>query len=119
MTEIAEDALAVETPAAPASATALQILMALSFSHLLNDIIQALIPAMYPVLKSSYGLTFTQIGLITFTFQLTASLLQPLVGTYTDRRPKPYSLAIGMGFTLVGLTLLLVLLIRIFTSPTT
>jgi len=86
--------------------TTLPILIALSVSHMLNDTIQALIPAMYPVLKFKYDLTFTEIGLITFTFQLTASLLQPLVGSYTDRRPKPYSLAIGMGFTLIGLLLL-------------
>jgi FSR family fosmidomycin resistance protein-like MFS transporter len=95
------------TPAgAAADATVVSILLALSFSHLLNDTIQSLLPAMYPLLKRDHGLTYGQIGLITFTFQLTASLLQPLVGTYTDRRPKPYSLAIGMGFTLVGLLLL-------------
>jgi FSR family fosmidomycin resistance protein-like MFS transporter len=84
----------------------MRVLLALSFSHMLNDTIQSLIPAMYPVLKSSFALTFTQIGLITLTFQVTASLLQPLVGLYTDRRPKPYSLAVGMGFTLVGLLML-------------
>jgi FSR family fosmidomycin resistance protein-like MFS transporter len=81
-------------------------LLALSFSHLLNDLIQSLIPAIYPLLKTSFDLTFTQVGFITFTFQLTASLLQPLVGSYTDRHPKPFSLAAGMGFTLVGLVLL-------------
>ena len=86
--------------------TAFAILVALSFSHLLNDMIQSLIPAMYPILKESFRLSFSQIGLITLTFQLTASLLQPVVGLYTDRYPKPYSLAIGMGFTLVGLLLL-------------
>jgi MFS transporter, FSR family, fosmidomycin resistance protein len=82
------------------------ILLALSFSHLLNDTLQSLIPAIYPLLKTSFALTFTQIGLITLTNQFTASLLQPLVGFYTDRFPKPYSLAIGMGFTLAGLILL-------------
>jgi FSR family fosmidomycin resistance protein-like MFS transporter len=72
-------------------------------AHLLNDTLQSLIPALYPILKDSFGLSFTQIGLITFTYQLTGSLLQPLVGGYTDRRPQPYSLACGMGFTLLGL----------------
>ncbi len=86
--------------------TLLRVLLALSFSHLLNDTIQSLIPAIYPLLKASFHLTFAQIGLITFAFQGTASLLQPLVGVYTDRRPQPYSLAIGMGITLVGLVLL-------------
>lgn len=76
---------------------------ALSFSHLLNDTIQSLIPAIYPVIKTSYHLSFSQIGLITLTFQLAASLLQPFVGLYTDKKPQPYSLATGMGFTLVGL----------------
>ena len=84
----------------------LVVLVALSVSHLLNDTIQSLIAAVYPVLKESYALTFTQIGLITLAFQLTASLLQPLVGLYTDRRPQPFSLAIGMGVTLAGLLLL-------------
>jgi MFS transporter, FSR family, fosmidomycin resistance protein len=86
--------------------TVFAILLAISFSHLLNDTIQSLIPAIYPVLKNSFHLSFTQIGLITLTFQCTASLFQPFVGLYTDRRPKPYSLAIGMGFTLIGLVLL-------------
>jgi MFS family permease len=84
----------------------MRVLLALSFSHMLNDTIQSLIPAMYPVLKTSFALTFTQIGLITLTFQVTASLLQPVVGLYTDRRPKPFSLAVGMGFTLIGLLML-------------
>jgi FSR family fosmidomycin resistance protein-like MFS transporter len=84
------------------------VLVALSFSHLLNDLIQSLIPAIYPILKSSYDLSFTQVGLITLAFQLTASLLQPLVGLYTDRHPKPFSLAVGMGFSLIGLVLLAV-----------
>jgi FSR family fosmidomycin resistance protein-like MFS transporter len=90
----------------PAGQTLLQVLLALSFSHLLNDTIQSLIPALYPLLKESYHLTFAQIGLITFAFQVTASLLQPLVGILNDRRPRPYSLAAGMGVTLVGLVLL-------------
>ena len=82
------------------------ILLSASLSHLLNDTIQSLIPAVYPVLKDSFQLNFTQIGLITLTFQITASMLQPLVGLYTDHRPLPFSLAIGMGFSLVGLVLL-------------
>ncbi len=89
-----------------AERTAVSVLVALSVSHLLNDVIQSLLPAIYPMLKANYRLTFAQIGLITFTFQGTASLLQPLVGLYTDRRPKPYSLAVGMGITLAGLVLL-------------
>ena len=84
----------------------MKVLLALSFSHLLNDTIQSLLPAIYPLLKESFALNFTQIGLITLTFQLTASILQPVVGVYTDRRPKPYSLAIGMGVSLCGLVLL-------------
>src|SRR5215211_6220415 len=99
--------------AAPASAaavparkvgegTVVAILAAISVSHLLNDLIQSLLPAIYPILKSSFQLDFGQIGLITLAFQLTASLLQPLIGLYTDRRPSPWSLVIGMGFTLIG-----------------
>ena len=86
--------------------TIFAILIAASVSHLLNDTIQSLIPAIYPVLKDSFQLNFTQIGLITLTFQITASMLQPIVGLYTDHRPQPFSLAIGMGFSLVGLILL-------------
>lgn len=82
------------------------MLAAISFSHLLNDTVQSLVPAIYPLLKSAFALTFTQVGLMTLTLQLTASLLQPVVGLYTDRRPTPYSLVIGMGFSLVGLLLL-------------
>lgn len=86
-----------------ATQTVFALLFAISFSHMLNDTIQALLPAIYPVLKQSYGLTFTQLGLITLTFQVTASLLQPLVGYITDKKPLPYSLPIGMGMTLIGL----------------
>jgi FSR family fosmidomycin resistance protein-like MFS transporter len=94
-------------PAATAlERTTLSVLVALSFSHLVNDVLQSLLPALYPMLKANYGLSFAQVGLITFTFQGTASLLQPVVGLYTDRHPKPYSLAAGMGITLVGLVLL-------------
>jgi FSR family fosmidomycin resistance protein-like MFS transporter len=84
------------------------VLLAISFSHLLNDTIQSLLPAIYPILKSSYHLTFAQVGLMTLTLQLTASLLQPMVGLYTDRHHTPYSLVAGMGFSLVGLLLLAV-----------
>ena len=84
----------------------LTILIALSCSHLLNDTIQALIPSIYPLLKKSFGLNFTQVGLITLTFQITGSIFQPVVGLYTDRRPKPYSLALGMTLTLFGLIIL-------------
>ena len=86
--------------------TVFAVLLAISFSHLLNDTIQSLIPAIYPLIKNSFHLSFTQVGLITCTFQLTASLLQPFVGTYTDRKPFPYSLPIGMTLTLSGLVLL-------------
>jgi len=86
--------------------TAFKVLGAIGFSHLLNDMIQSLLPAIYPLLKSSFSLSFTQIGLITLTFQITASMLQPMVGLYTDHHPKPYSLSIGMGCTLTGLIVL-------------
>ncbi len=85
------------------NSTVFPILIAISFSHMLNDAMQSLIPALYPIIKTSFDLTFTQIGLITLTFQMSASILQPVVGFYTDRHPKPFSLAIGMSFTLVGL----------------
>lgn len=84
----------------------MHILLALSLAHMLNDIFQAMLPAIYPLLKDSYHLTFTQIGLISLAYQLTGSLLQPVVGYYTDRRPKPYSLPIGMGVTLTGMVVL-------------
>ncbi len=93
-------------PAAALRATTYSVLLALSLSHMLNDMIQSLLPAIYPMLKSRYALSFGQIGLLTLCFQMTASVLQPVVGLYTDARPKPYSLAVGMGFTLVGLLLL-------------
>ncbi|MEO7145506.1 MAG: MFS transporter [Bryobacteraceae bacterium] len=89
-----------------AQKTVFTILAAISFCHLLNDMVQSLIPAIYPLLKVSFHLDFGQIGLITLTYQLTASILQPLIGSYTDRRPQPYSLTAGMGFTLGGLLIL-------------
>jgi FSR family fosmidomycin resistance protein-like MFS transporter len=79
------------------------MLIALSLTHLLNDMIQSLIPAIYPIIKEAYRLDFGQIGLITLTFQVSASLLQPAVGLYTDKHPMPYSMVVGMGFTLTGL----------------
>ena len=89
-----------------AEKTALIVLGAISFSHLLNDMMQSLLPSIYPILKSEYTLSFTQIGLITLTFQITASLLQPVVGFTTDKKPQPFALPIGMGCTLIGLLLL-------------
>jgi FSR family fosmidomycin resistance protein-like MFS transporter len=91
----------------PASATGpvFAVLWSICFCHMLNDMMQALVPAIYPLLKQNYGLDFTQVGFITFTWQATASLLQPIVGTYTDKHPKPYSLAFGMAFTAAGLVM--------------
>ncbi len=92
------------TPATlTASSTVYPILLAISISHLLNDLIQSVIPAVYPLLKTNYDLNFTQIGIITLVFQLTASILQPFVGSYTDKKPNPRSLVIGMTFSLIGL----------------
>ncbi|MGI4951737.1 MAG: MFS transporter [Janthinobacterium lividum] len=92
--------------APPLQRVVMPVLLAVSFCHLLNDLIQSLLPAIYPILKARYALSFAQIGYITLAFQLTASLLQPLVGLYTDRRPVPFSLPVGMGCTLLGLLLL-------------
>ncbi|MCX7365219.1 MAG: MFS transporter [Alphaproteobacteria bacterium] len=99
---------AIPSPAAQAAAdsTTFAVILSLSFCHLLNDMMQSLVPALYPILKDNYALSFGQIGLITLAFQFTASMLQPLVGMYTDRKPQPYSLMVGMGFTLVGLFLM-------------
>jgi len=92
--------------ALPPQRTVFPVLLAVSFCHLLNDLIQSLLPAIYPILKDDYALSFAQIGYITLAFQLTASLLQPVVGLCTDRRPVPFSLPAGMGCTLAGLLLL-------------
>lgn len=89
-----------------AQQTVFPILFAISFSHLLNDTLQSLIPSIYPLVKENFSLSFAQIGLITLTHQLTASILQPFVGFYTDKKPQPYALVVGMAFTLVGLLLL-------------
>lgn len=96
-----------QIPPTPSTAllttTAYPILLMISISHLLNDTIQSLIPSIYPLVKTNYHLSFAQIGLITLTFQLAASLLQPLIGLFTDHRPQPFSLVTGMGITLLGL----------------
>ena len=86
--------------------TVYAVILAVSFCHFLNDVMQSLLSALYPMLKEDYGLAFWQIGLLTFAFQVTASLLQPLIGLYTDKRPMPYSLPIGMGCTFAGLLFL-------------
>ncbi|QIB34428.1 MFS transporter [Ancylobacter pratisalsi] len=95
--------MTLNTPADLARHSAMPVLIALSGAHLLNDMMQSLIPAIYPIIKATYALDFGQIGLITLAFQISASLLQPLVGLYTDRHPMPNSMVIGMGFTFVGL----------------
>lgn len=91
-----------------AGRTVFRVLAAVSASHFMNDMLQSVIPAVYPILKTSYHLDFAQVGLLTMANQLTASLLQPLVGLYADRKPLPYSLAVGMCFTLTGMVLLAV-----------
>ena len=99
--------IVVDAPAAPApAAPAFAVIGAISFSHLLNDLMQSLIPSVYPILKDNYALDFGQIGMITLAFMFTSSLLQPVIGAYTDKYPKPFSLALGMGFTFAGLILL-------------
>jgi FSR family fosmidomycin resistance protein-like MFS transporter len=89
-----------------AQKTVYSVLFSIAFAHLLNDLMQSVIPSTYPILKENFNLTFTQIGTITFVFQLTSSLLQPFVGFYTDRKPKPYSLVVAMIFSISGLALL-------------
>ena len=84
-------------------ATVFGVILAISFCHLLNDMMQSLLPAIYPNLKATFGLTFGQVGLVTLTYQMTASILQPAVGLYTDLKPKPYFLAISMLFALTGM----------------
>jgi FSR family fosmidomycin resistance protein-like MFS transporter len=97
---------AADTARPGSGSTAFAVILSLSFCHLLNDMMQSLVPALYPILKDSHALDFGQIGLITLAFQCTASLLQPAVGMVTDRRPQPFSLAVGMGSTLLGLLLM-------------
>ena len=106
-TSLDKSALSAAPPAAVRpQRTVYSVLGAISFTHMLNDMIQSLILAIYPMLKDNFSLSFGQIGLITLVYQITASLLQPLVGSYTDKHPKPYSLPVGMGFTLSGLLLM-------------
>ncbi len=93
-------------PASEQSGAVMQMLGAVAFVHLLNDLIQAMLPSIYPMLKAEFALSFTQVGLITLTYQCTASLLQPWIGLYTDRRPVPFLLPIGMCFTLTGVLML-------------
>lgn len=95
-------------PAAAAGSTVYPVLFAISLAHLLNDMIQSVVPAIYPMLKENYALTFGQIGLITLVYQMTSSIFQPFVGLYADRHPRPYSLAFGMCLTLAGLLTLAV-----------
>src|SRR5690606_20772295 len=86
-----------------AQKTIYTILFTISFTHLINDLIQSVIPSLYPLIKQNFNLSYAQIGLITLTYQLTASILQPFVGNYTDKKPKPFSLALGMSCTTIGL----------------
>ena len=98
--------IGIVAPARSDETTVFAVIAAISFCHCLNDLIQSLVPAIYPIIKDKLALDFGQIGLITFTFQITASLLQPLVGIYTDKKPQPYSLVLGMGLSLLGLLML-------------
>lgn len=102
----AEQAQSQQSTSFDATKTILPVVAAVSFVHLLNDLIQAILPSIYPLLKTEYSLSFAQIGLITLSFQLMASVLQPAVGLYTDKHPKPYLLPCGMLMTLLGLILL-------------
>jgi FSR family fosmidomycin resistance protein-like MFS transporter len=95
-------------PVTAASKTVFHILVAVSVCHLLNDMVQSLLPSIYPILKSSFHLNFGQIGLLSLTYQVVASLLQPFIGLFTDKRPMPYALAVGMCFTLTGIVMLAV-----------
>lgn len=110
-TEVAAPSPAVQTDAAPQQTNVVQvttfaIILAISFCHFLNDLMQTLLASIYPILKADFGLDFWQIGMLTFAFQATASLLQPVIGAYTDKRPLPYSLPFGMASTLIGLLVL-------------
>ncbi len=107
MQKSASDTVSVGSGLGDAAATStFGFVLALTFAHLLNDVMQSLIPAIYPIIKDKYALNFGQIGLITLAFQMTASMLQPVVGIYTDKRPSPYSTIVGMGCTLLGLLIL-------------
>jgi FSR family fosmidomycin resistance protein-like MFS transporter len=93
-------------PAAGAQKTAFIVIFAVALCHMINDVMQYLLAAIYPIIKTSYALDYVQIGLLTFTFQVTASLLQPVIGIYTDKRPMPYSLPVGMASSTLGLIVL-------------
>src|SRR5258707_7204964 len=102
-----ENSIGVNRGAATTTeATRFRVLGAISFSHFLNDMIQSLIIAIYPLLKGEFTLSFMQIGSITLTYQVCASVLQPLICIYTDKHPQPYSLSLGIGVTLIGLATL-------------
>jgi len=105
---MAKSFAAVSKGVGQALQTRFNVLLALSFSHFLNDMLQSLVVALYPLLKGEFHLNFVQIGAITLTYQVCASLLQPFIGIYTDKHPQPYSLSVGMGFTLSGLVVLAV-----------
>jgi FSR family fosmidomycin resistance protein-like MFS transporter len=94
------------SPVPAATKTVFSILAAVSLCHMLNDMVQSLLPSIYPILKSQFSLNFSQVGLLSLTYQVVASLLQPFIGLYTDRRPMPYALAAGMCFTLAGIVML-------------
>src|SRR5882672_2159468 len=96
-------AVGAAAPSDTGEKTVFKILLTISFCHLLNDTIQSLMPPVYPLLQRTFHFNYWQVGRIALTTQLTASILQPIVGFYTDRRPKPYSLAVGMGVTMIGL----------------
>ena len=101
-----EKTITADSAAVAQAPTRFKVLGALSFSHFLNDMMQSLIVSIYPLLKGEFHLSFVQIGVITLTYQMCASILQPLIGLYTDKHPKPYSLSVGMGFTLIGIVTL-------------
>jgi FSR family fosmidomycin resistance protein-like MFS transporter len=103
---VVEDVSSGAAKSAAVAGPAYVVLGGISFSHFLNDTMQSLIPSVYPILKQSYALDFAQIGMITLAFQFTASLLQPVIGHFTDKKAQPFSLALGMGFTFFGLLLL-------------
>ena len=106
--ETAGPVIAPNQPSDAASKALFRVLAAISFCHLLNDMVQSLLPSIYPILKSQFHLDFAHLGLLTLTYQVVASLLQPVIGQFTDKYPKPYALAVGMTFTLCGLLLLAV-----------
>src|SRR5580658_2558916 len=99
-------AMSAPVPAPAATKAVFRILAAVSVCHMLNDMVQSLLPSIYPILKNEFRLNFSQVGLLSLIYQVVASLLQPFIGLYTDRRPMPYALAVGMCFTLAGIVML-------------